>query len=187
MSQALCLCTFCWSSYSQCSLFCLQANSHSRNLLMFVFNLAVTTLAACRRDPRLDSFPESTGPSMSSQYVASSEGSKRQRMDATPNCTIYIPNPSLVGAQVFDLLLICFGKPAVSTAAFCFAHAVHDHQTKSAVSSIMTVVHSPICFHLDMIMFRSILLSASGEAYACLELAVLQQCPSVCLSASFMT
>ena len=37
---------------------------------------------------------------MSSQYLPSLDGSKRQRTDAAPNCTIYIPNPSLIGAQV---------------------------------------------------------------------------------------
>lgn len=78
----------------------LQGVDLPTGLPILVSNLTAQMMANRKRDPRLDSFPESTGPSMSSQYVASSEGSKRQRMDDTPNCTIYIPNPSLVGAQV---------------------------------------------------------------------------------------
>ncbi|KAL3132433.1 hypothetical protein ABBQ32_008991 [Trebouxia sp. C0010 RCD-2024] len=53
-----------------------------------------------KRDPRLDDFPDSAGPSMSHHYTSSADGSKRQRTDASPNCTIYIPNPGLIGAQV---------------------------------------------------------------------------------------
>ena len=71
----------------------------------------------CRRDPRLDGFPDTAGPSMSHQYMTSADGFKRQRTDA-PSCTIYIPNPSLIGAQVCTFqqphLLFKFKRKPVS-------------------------------------------------------------------------
>lgn len=57
----------------------------------------------------MDDFPDSAGPSMSHHYTSSADGSKRQRTDASPNCTIYIPNPGLIGAQVgLFLSSICY-------------------------------------------------------------------------------
>ncbi|DBA99069.1 TPA: hypothetical protein ACH3X1_014205 [Trebouxia sp. C0004] len=77
-----------------------QQGGDMAGLPILVSNLTAQMMASKKRDPRLDGFPESAGPSMSSQYLPSLDGSKRQRTDAAPNCTIYIPNPSLIGAQV---------------------------------------------------------------------------------------
>lgn len=61
-----------------------------------------------RRDPRLDGVIDAGTASGSPHYLPNADSNKRQRTSvadvANPNCTIYIPNPSLLGAQVGILL-----------------------------------------------------------------------------------
>ena len=65
--------------------------------------LDLSWLCDCRRDPRLDGLMDGNGVA-DPDFLSSSDPNKRQRTGeadaANPNCTIYIPNPSLIGAQV---------------------------------------------------------------------------------------